>query len=266
MSHAATTVLEKDWPSTDSPHRDCTASLSTPLRSSGSPTAPQRRVDYSYSSIDSERLSSFLNQYPRAWHAIRETLGADEALTLAQLHRNKAMTRLRVEHRWSLQAIGDLFDLSRERVRQLTPAIDGHGITPELHQDKPTDPEEIRRELEDAFREVVRTPDAWNGRGQVSKSWIVEHLGYEPDLPDLDFRRLGDSKAEFILRYGLGLQTKREMVDWFEEMYFERSMTYADIARWLSRRFVSVAPMTVHRTASDILDFEGYGRGKRTDR
>jgi hypothetical protein len=207
-----------------------------------------------------------LSQYPQAWRAIRELLGHEEALRLAQLRRNDAIKTLRVEHRWSLQAIGDLFDLSRERVRQLTPSIDGNGVTPDLENGTPSNPAMIRRDLEAAFRRAVRAPHAWNGRGQVSKSWVIEQLGYEPDLPDLDFRKLGDSKAEFILRHGLGLQTRRDMRAWLKEMYFERHMTYAEIARWLSKRFVSLAPMTVHRFATGILDIEGYGRGKRVDR
>jgi hypothetical protein len=121
-------------------------------------------------------------------------------------------------------------------------------------------------DLKAVFHKAVRTPHAWNGRGQVSKPWIIKQLGYEPELPELDFRRLSDSKAEFILRHGLGLQDEEKMQAWLEEMYFEQHMTYAEIARWLSNRFVPLAPMTVHRFATDTLDIDGYGRGKRTDR
>ena len=116
-----------------------------------------------------------------------------------------------------------------------------------------------------AFRKVVRTPQAWNGLGRVSKSRVVDYLGYESDLPELDFRRLGDSKGTFMLKYGLGLETREEMRAWFDKMYFGRRMTYAEIARWLSQRFVSVATMTVYRTATTSLDLQGCGRGKRTD-
>jgi hypothetical protein len=208
---------------------------------------------------------TFLERYPRAWEILRETLGPGEALRLAQLTRNEAMTALRVEHRWSLQAIGDLFRISRERVRQLTPPIDGNGTTPDP-EDTPADPRVVTEDLHAVFRRAVCIPEAWNGRGQVSKSWVVEQLGYEPDLPNLDFRRLSDSKAEFILRHGLDLQTKQEMKAWLKEMYFDRHMTYAGISDWLSQRFVSVAPMTVHRFATGILDMDGYQRGKRDDR
>ena len=94
---------------------------------------------------------------------------------------------------------------------------------------------------------------------------MVDYLGYEPDLPELDFRRLGDSKGTFMLKYGLGLETREEMRAWFDKMYFGRRMTYAEIARWLSQRFVSAATMTVHRTATTSPDFQGCRRGKRTD-
>lgn len=213
------------------------------------------------------RAMSFSRKYPRAWRAMVKVLGRDEAVRLAQLTRNEAMTRLRVEHRWSLQAIGDLFDLSRERVRQLTPPIEGNGSTPVLSGNgKPSDPEVMREELERVFRRAAHTPSAWDGRGQVSKSWVIDRLGYEPDLPELDFRSPDGSKAEFILRYGLGLEDEADMRAWVERMYFERHMTYDEIARWLSKRFVPIAAMTVHRVITDVLDIKGYGRGQRTDR
>jgi hypothetical protein len=218
------------------------------------------------SRFDTPRLLAFLDRYPQAWQALREILGDEEAVRLAQLRRNEAMTTLRVEHRWSLQAIGDLFDLSRERVRQLTPAIEGNGVTPDLDDGVPSDPDEVRRDLEAAFRQAVHEPDAWNGRGQVSKLWIVDQLGYEPDLPGLDFRRLSDSKARFVLRHGLGLRTESAMRRWLKRMYFERHMTYSDIADRLSERFVDIAPMTVHRFATGILGIDGYTRGSRPDR
>ena len=220
----------------------------------------------SSSVIDTSTLLSFLDRYPQAWQALREILGQGEAVRLAQLQRNEAMTTLRVEHRWSLQPIGGIVDLSRERVRQLTPAIEGNGVTPDLEDSARKDPEVIRRDLESAFRRAVHEPDAWNGRGQVSKPWVVDELGYEPTLPSLDFRHLSDSKARFLLRYGLGLRTESIIRCWLERMYFERHMSYADIARWLSARFVPIASMTVHRFATGILGIDGYTRGSRPDR
>ena len=53
---------------------------------------------------------------------------------------------------------------------------------------------------------------------------------------------------------------------WAEEMYFERCMTYDEIARWLSQRFVPVAAMTVHRAIAQDLNVGGYGTGRRADR
>jgi hypothetical protein len=53
---------------------------------------------------------------------------------------------------------------------------------------------------------------------------------------------------------------------WLKRMYFERHMTYSDIADRLSERFVDIAPMTVHRFATGILGIDGYTRGSRPDR
>ncbi len=264
MSEAIASVLEEDKHGFRTLCRDRTPSSLTPSFDRHNKTSSSPRTERPNADVD--QLLTFLDQYPQAWRVLQEVLGPKEALHLAQLRRNEAMTTLRVKHRWSLQAIGDLFDLSRERVRQITPSIAGNGTTPDLEDGRPSDPRKMRFELAAVFRKAIRTPQAWNGRGQVSKAWVIEQLGYEPEIPELDFRRLGDSKAEFILRHGLELQTKQDMRSWLKEMYFERHMTYAEIAHWLSERFVSVAPMTVHRFATGILDIDGYGRGKRVDR
>jgi hypothetical protein len=95
---------------------------------------------------------------------------------------------------------------------------------------------------------------------------VVNKLGYEPELPGLDFRSPAESKVEFILRYGLGLDTRAEMRAWIGQMYFERHMTYAEIATRLSETFIPVATMTVHRFVTGFLDREGYGGGTRSDR
>jgi hypothetical protein len=163
--------------------------------------------------------------------------------------------------------MADLFDLSRERVRQLTPTINGNGRTPLLGGNRrPSDQETVKHELENVFRQAAHDPEAWNCHGQVSKAWVVDRLGYEPNLSWLDFRRPANSKAEFILRYGLGLGTRAQMRAWFEEMHFDRHMVYGEIAAWLSDRFVPVATMTIHGFVTDVLDIEGYGRGTGNDR
>ena len=266
MSEATAEVTDKGWSVGFTPPHPLAPSPCRSRRLDHLTHPAQSTVQAPSSRIDTTRLSGFLDRYPRAWQALRETVGHDEAMRLAQLRRNEAMTSLRVEHRWSLQAIGDLFDLSRERVRQLTPAIEGSGVTPDPKDVKPLDPQAIRRDLASTFKKAVHHPEAWNGRGQVSKPWVVSQLGYEPTLPDLDFRQLIDSKTRFLLRYGVGLRTEGAMRRWLRRMYFERHMTYADIAGWLSERFVDIAPMTVHRFATRILGIEGYARGSRPDR
>ena len=266
MSEATAAITDKGWSIGFTPAHPVDPS---PCRARGlvqlSHTA-QSTAEAPSARIDTSRLLAFLHRYPQAWQTLRETVGHDEAVRLAQLRRNDAMTSLRVEHRWSLQAIGDLFDLSRERVRQVTPAIEGVGATPDLEDVAPLDPQAVRRDLESLFKKAVHHPEAWNGRGQVSKPWVVSQLGYEPNLPGLDFRQLIDSKTRFLLRYGVGLRTEGAMRRWLRRMYFERHMTYADIANWLSGRFVDVAPMTVHRFATKILGIDGYARGSRPDR
>lgn len=207
---------------------------------------------------DYTRIASFLEEYPESWSVMLKALGHQEALRLIQLSRDEIMVELRVKHRWSLQAIGDLFGLTRERVRQLTPSIEGSGRTPVLDDGKPSNPRVIRRELRDVFCQAAQDPQAWNARGQLSKSWVVDRLGYEPDLPELDFRSPSDSKTEFILRYGLGLETEREIRAWTQRMYSDYRMSYNDIACWLSQRFVPIAAMTVHRSLSQYTE-EGVG-------
>jgi len=39
---------------------------------------------------------------------------------LRMIERDTEIRRLRLEEKWTLQRIGDLFDISRERVRQIT--------------------------------------------------------------------------------------------------------------------------------------------------
>lgn len=214
-----------------------------------------------------ERARIFSLRYPEAWQMMLRALGSEEASRLAQFTRNEIMTELRVRHRWSLQAIGEVFNLSRERVRQITPPIDGKGSTPAFGDNgSPPNQRELKEKLKGVFRQATRDPAAWNERGHLSRSWIVEQLGYKSDLSDLELLSPGGSKIEFILRHGLGLKTKHEMRSWAEKMYFERHMTYEEIARWLSRSLVPVATMTVHRTLTEFLDIDGYGTGRRPDR
>ncbi len=223
-------------------------------------------VSYTRKPFDFARTASFSIKYPEAWRTMLQALGREEALRLSQFKRNQIMEELRVKHRWTLQAIGEMFDLSRERVRQLTPPIEGPGSPPVLGDDgKPTDPRVMREELRHVFRRAARTPKAWDARGQLSKAWVVGQLGYEPDLPGLDFRNPGGSKTEFILRYGLGLESEEERHAWAEEMYLKRNMTYQEMACWLSHRFVPVTTMTVHRVITQYLGAQGYGTGPRAN-
>jgi hypothetical protein len=208
-----------------------------------------------------------IRRYPRASRRLQQVLGPQEVRRLAKLTRNEIISQLRVKHRWSLAAIADLFDLSRERIRQLTPPIEGPGRTPSFESEGQArrDRARVRRALRRVFRRAVRTPEAWNPVGRLSKRWVVEQLGYEPQLPELDFRSLDGSKVAFILRYGLGMESEGEMRAWARRMYVEHRMTFDQIAGWLSRRFVPISTMAVHRVITRDFGIESLGRGKRDD-
>ncbi len=193
---------------------------------------------------------------------LETVLSREEAARLAQCPRGQAMIELRVKHRWSLQAIGDLYGLSRERVRQVTSPIEGTGITPTFDegQTRPL-PEQVETDLAQVLRQAVRAPDAWNARGGISKAWAVERLGYDPG----DRWNFRDSrKMEIFLRYGLGLESREEMLRWARGMYCDEGMTYyEEVTGWLSDEFVPVTVMTVHRFLTGELGFEGGKTGRR---
>lgn len=180
---------------------------------------------------------------------VQDILGPDETQRLAQLPRDRIMSELRVRHRWTLQAIGDLFNLSRERVRQITPQVDETGRSPFREEEEKEKKPNTDTILPEILRSAIHTPDAWSSAsGRLSKSWVVERLGYDPE--GVDFRTV--CKIEIILRYGLGLETKTEMHRWASEIHRDKS--YDEIARWISREFIPVDTMTVYRFLKEIVD------------
>jgi hypothetical protein len=88
------------------------------------------------------------------------------------------------------------------------------------------DPAETRGDLLKVFRLADRDHSAWNGHGKVSKPSVVNKLGYDPRPPAIGFRSPAQSKVEFIVRHGMGLDTRSIMRAWFQAMYFDRRMTY----------------------------------------
>jgi hypothetical protein len=191
---------------------------------------------------------------------LEATLSREEAARLAQCPRDQAMIELRVKHRWSLQAIGNLYGLSRERVRQITPPIEGTGVTPTFDTESRPVPEQIEADLSRVLRQAVRSPDAWNARGGISKAWVVARLGYDPG-EHWNFRDA--RKVEMFLRCGLGLESREEMIEWANRMYYDEGMTYEDVTRWLSDEFVPVTVMSVYRFLTGELGFEGRRTGRR---
>jgi hypothetical protein len=194
------------------------------------------------------QLSFFDSAHCPSLNQAQDILGPEETQRLAQLPRDRIMSELRVKHRWTLQAIGDLFDISRERVRQITPQLDETGRSPfrEAEKEKKPNTDAILQEI---LRSAIHTSDAWSSTsGRLSKSWVVERLGYDPE--GVDFRTV--CKMEIILRYGLGLETKGEMRRWASEIH--RDKGYNEIAQWISREFIPVDTMTVHRFLKEIWD------------
>jgi len=187
-----------------------------------------------------------------SWGRLRRLVGKDVAFKLAHGDRVFVMTALRVEHGYTLQVVGDVFGLTRERVRQLTPRAgrkySGEGV----------DLESIREEVK---RRAVMDKGAWNVHGRISPGWIREHFGREVADGIGDLHR-DMTKLEMILCYRLDLGTREERLAWLHEQYYGKDLGYEEIARTLSRLGVPISTMAVCRNAK-AMGFSGFSIGKR---
>ena len=194
-----------------------------------------------------------------AWQRMLNALGSKKAYELACLDRQEIITYLRVEKRWSLEAIARLFGLTRERIRQITPP----GLWKELEVHELTE-----EELAPALRKAVYDKLAWHehdgGNGRLSVVWLAEELGISDRMAYGFTLTKGKHKFDSILRYGLGLDTKDAMLEWMNQKYYREGMPYSAIARLISSRFISVSTMHVYRRMK-ALGFRGRSRGRMSE-
>ena len=190
-----------------------------------------------------------------AWRRLRRLVGRDEAFELAHMPRNEAIYALRVRHGYTLASIGDVFGLTRERIRQLTPA----GLW--AHRTELVDWVAIRKRV---VQRAMTKRDAWK-QGRISRAWVREQFGEDVAKDWADVHR-GMPKLEMILRYIVGLPDRDACLSWLNEQYYKSGKTYAELAQDLSSRRagVSICTMSVHRNAA-TMGFSGYSQGRRED-
>jgi len=183
---------------------------------------------------------SVILEYPEAYSTISKSLGSQSATEVCRNKRNDCMVILRKRFGWTLQRIADVFDISRERVRQLTPKAIWIA-EPRLNEGA----------IERALVKAIRTPDAWNGiKGNLLKSWMEGELGY---FTAEDFSVKSVSKVDLIMRYGLGLTTKEEQRERFHHWQWgPRYRPFEEIADAISKRFVPVSTMAVYRHSVEV--------------
>lgn len=194
------------------------------------------------------------------YNRLRMKFGSLDAFDLAHLTRDGAIKSLRIEKELPLEEIAEIFGLTRERIRQLTP--------PELWYSRAKEEEISRVTLEAALKKATTTPVAWMRRGTLKRSWLQDELNCGNEA---EFDRVYKPREEYghkfllILQYGLGLQSKEEMLDWMNRQYWNNRHPYGEIAKRLSQRFVPISTMQVWRVATDELGFVGRSRGRYED-
>lgn len=201
------------------------------------------------------KVIDFMLAYPGTLNKLRKYLSTDRALELAEKGRDQVIVSLRIEHGWSLDQIAEIFGLTRERIRQLTPS----GIWSKRYDLPGKTEEEMVTEV---LSMAVHTSEAWTRIGQLSKKWAIGHFGHE--YSELTLRRTIPKKFETILHYGLGLTTKESKLQWIRQKYYREGMPYRRIAELLSRDFINIATMAVYKGCVRI-GFKGHARGRRPD-
>jgi len=203
---------------------------------------------------DVDKTKPFISEHGLdSWTQLKRLVGRDKALEYVGLPRDEIMQRLRVEHGHTLQSIADIFGLSRERVRQLTPAGLWHSSSALVDWDAIT----VR-----VIRLAVANKTAWTSKGRIRRGWVAERFGKDvaAHMPDA---HLGMNKLEMILRFRLNLADRAACLRWLNEQYFKQERGYAEIAKRLSV-YIPISTMCVHRNAAEI-GFQGYPVGRRPD-
>jgi hypothetical protein len=115
-----------------------------------------------------------------------------------------------VDYGYTLRMIGEVFDLSREWVRQLTP----QGLW--RRDTDAVDWEALAKRVAVA---AVRHKEVWNTKGKIRQDWIIERFG--KDLATV----VGGiqhkiNKLQLILRFRLGMEDDRACLDWLHDTTF----------------------------------------------
>jgi len=203
---------------------------------------------------DVDRAMPFITKHGgEAWSSLKHLIGREAALELVEMPRNDLLTYLRCEYGYTLQAIGDVFGISRERVRQLTPVGLWRADSTSVKWDK-------------IIARVARTAAsdraAWDKRGKITRPWVLSRFGEDiaRHLPDIH-RTI--NKLEMILLYRVGLPNRAACLEWLNTEYFRKGQGYAEIAQRLSH-YIYISTMCVYRDAK-ALGFRGYSVGRRHD-
>jgi hypothetical protein len=197
-------------------------------------------------------MSSILRSYPDVWEKLWREIGAKAATPIGRMSRNEAIKALRhdVVPVWTLQQIGDLFGMTRERVRQIA----GTSKRGSKSSKRIVTEEEINRVLLKACHDS----NAWTKGGKLSRMWLKKQL---PGGDTAVFGAKKDarySKFQVLMVYGLGLITRQQQLDQLSEWQFGLAyQTYATMAENLSSHFVRISHMAVHRGAVAI-GFAGH--------
>ena len=167
-------------------------------------------------------------------------------------HRNAKIKEMRARGH-TLEEVGKVFGLTRERIRQIVP---NSGRVPRKKK-------RVSRVLvESALRKAVRTREAWGSNGWLSRAWLAnelevsQYIAYKsaPDLISL-------SKVELIFRYGLGLWLGKQHLAWFIRQHGACGESYEAMAAKLSITYVPVSAIALHRHAKG-LGFVSRKRGR----
>lgn len=192
-----------------------------------------------------------------SWYKMLKRFGSDRAYDLAQeyngLARNDIFEKLRSEQNLTLDDIGDLYGVTRERVRQLT-EVDGYQKGRAQAAREKHAKEEYQRTLQAALHRAISTPDAW-GKVGLNAKWVIEKFGLIVHKPH-EF-----SKLEVILKLGMGLETRADMIEWAQKRHIKEGYSYAALAKELSERFVPISTMGVYNGLRK-LGFRGRLRGR----